>query len=154
MLLRIPEIRANDRPGALEIDRLDGDHDHRAGWLAGNGEGGRRVFVFREMLPPRDPERIAGAGNEGEEGNLRIADDVAESSLLLASVTVTFLGTGGTYLWMRPTELAGAIILVVAGLLARIFLYLAMNRWMKPDWADRARYRARRNTICESPMTR
>ena len=78
VLGRIPEFRAHDGAGALEIDRLDIDDDDRTRRLALFGETVEQCRVDAELGAAVDPQCGAGTGDQEQQADARVADDVAE----------------------------------------------------------------------------
>ncbi len=76
---RIPQLRAHDRLGALIEHLLDRDHDHAAGRLAVDHEAREQVRIDRERGAAHHPDGLADAGDQEQEGDARIAHDVAQA---------------------------------------------------------------------------
>ena len=74
----VPQLRAHDRLGALEVDALDRDDDHGARRLAVDDEALRQRRIGRDRGAADDPDGLAAAGNEEQQRDARIDEDVAQ----------------------------------------------------------------------------
>src|SRR3546814_8659784 len=78
MPLGVPEVGAHDRASALEVDRPDRDRHHQARTAALDGEALQQVGRDAEPRVAVDAQRRAGAGNEEQQADARVPDDVAQ----------------------------------------------------------------------------
>jgi hypothetical protein len=88
VFLRVPQIGADDGPGALKIDGFDGDDDDGAWGFAIDSEGGEQVGVGGELGAAVDAKGVADAGDQEHESDVWVADDVAQGidAIVAASV--------------------------------------------------------------------
>ena len=85
---RIPQLRADDRLGALEVGALNRDHEHAFRHLAVHGEAFRQLRIGRNDGAAVDPHGFADAGNEKQQRDARVAHEVAQRIDAIVAATV------------------------------------------------------------------
>src|SRR5918993_499188 len=76
MLLRVPQVGAHDGSRALEVNRLHHDHEHGPRSLAVDGKTLQQGRVSRDHGAAVDPKGFAQAGDQEQQGYLRIEHDL------------------------------------------------------------------------------
>src|SRR5215470_13269702 len=75
---RVPQLRAHDRLGALIEHALDRHDQHRARRLALDQEALRQRRIGRDHGAAGDPDGLAAARDQEQQGDARIGDDIAQ----------------------------------------------------------------------------
>jgi hypothetical protein len=88
LTLRLPQSRADDGAGALEIGLDHGDHQAGARRLAVDGEALQQVGIGADHRPAVDPEGRARAGDQEHQRHARVADHVAQAVDAVVAATV------------------------------------------------------------------
>src|SRR5579862_4484151 len=78
VLLRVPELRAEQRPRALRVRLLDGDEEPEPRRLSFDGAVGEELRVIDDPGAAVDAERVVHAGNEKEERDPVVLEEVRE----------------------------------------------------------------------------
>src|SRR4029077_1012358 len=75
----LPQIRADERLGAMLERLLDRNHDHGRGLLAIDSETPLEDRIDADPAPAVDPVRLVGAGDQEDQPDARVLHEVLEA---------------------------------------------------------------------------